>query len=1191
MLGQPPGRIFISYSRKDGAEFARDLRTTLEKEDLSVWQDLVALEGGEDWWAQIERVLRSKDLQHFILVITPAALDSAVVKQEIRLARQEGKSVSPVRGPGVLDLNKLPRWLGHTYDLAIPEQKNALFAKLKREAEPRRAPMMAPELPPDFVARPKEFDGLKARLLDPEGDSIAGITAALRGAGGYGKTTLAKALARDPDIQDAYFDGILWAELGEKPERLIATLADLVTLLSDERPQLETPNAAAAKLGETLGDRRILMVIDDVWRKQDLEPFLHGGRHCVRLVTTRIDSVLPQEALRQKVDAMQGSEALSLLSGGLPQDQATRERAGLEKLAVRLGEWPLLLTIVNGFLRNRVAGGEPLPVAVAGANKRLDAKGLTVFDARDETQRANAVVRTIGVSLDLLSGPEPVRFAELGVFPEGADIPIGVVARLWAATGGLADFETDDLLERLFDLSLLLERNLDQRFFRLHDTVRHFLRDQTGKERLVPQHRALITILEDPSDAADERTRRYPYRSLLHHLAEAGERNRLDALLLDPAWLMAKLAATGNPLGLVLDYQQYGAGEAQNLVGRTLRLINGILARDGRQLPLQLADRLARVETVGIPAFVDKARGLIPRPAIVPLWQSLTPPGAETARLEGHANPVAALCLLPDGRLASGSFDRTIRLWDVATGTETARFEGHASWVTALCMLPGGQLASGSLDGTIRLWDVPAGAAETARLEGHTGRVAALCLLPDGRLASGSHDNTIRLWDAATGAETARLEGHLSGVAALCRLPDGRLASGSFDQTIRLWNVATGAETARLKGHSHAVTALCLLPDGRLASGSHDSTIRLWDLAAGAEATSLKGHIDQVTALCLLPDGRLASGSGDNTIRLWDVAGGVETARLEGHSNEVAALCLLSDGLASGSWDNTIRLWDAATGAATGRLEGHKNAVTALCLLPGRLASGSWDNTIRLWDVATGTESYRLEGANGITALCLLPDGRLASASDDKTIRLWDLATGAETARLEGHTGQIATLCLLPDGRLASASDDRTIRLWDLATGAETARLEGHTGQIATLCLLPDGRLASGSFDQTIRLWNLSTGTETARLEGHSHPVAALCLLADGRLASACWDNTIWLWDVATGAKSAHLEGRTPCLLPSGRLASSGHNIIRLWDVEKGSEIARLEIDAPVMALIATAPNCIAAGDGVGRLHWLEILD
>src|SRR5215831_2552252 len=88
-------RIFISYSRKDGGEFAASLRKRLQKQHLSIWQDLIALEGGRDWWSQIEDALKSKVLQHFILVITPAALASPVVRREIRLARQEGKTVCP----------------------------------------------------------------------------------------------------------------------------------------------------------------------------------------------------------------------------------------------------------------------------------------------------------------------------------------------------------------------------------------------------------------------------------------------------------------------------------------------------------------------------------------------------------------------------------------------------------------------------------------------------------------------------------------------------------------------------------------------------------------------------------------------------------------------------------------------------------------------------------------------------------------------------------------------------------------------------------------------------------------------------------------------------------------------------------------------------------------------------------------
>jgi WD40 repeat protein len=92
--------------------------------------------------------------------------------------------------------------------------------------------------------------------------------------------------------------------------------------------------------------------------------------------------------------------------------------------------------------------------------------------------------------------------------------------------------------------------------------------------------------------------------------------------------------------------------------------------------------------------------------------------GAETARLEGHSGPVWTLCVLPDGRLASGSYDNTIRLWDVTAGAETARLEGHSGSVAALCMLPDGRLASGSWDNTIRLWDVTAGLVDLTGVGG-----------------------------------------------------------------------------------------------------------------------------------------------------------------------------------------------------------------------------------------------------------------------------------------------------------------------------------------------------------------------------------------------------------------------------------------------------------------------------------------
>jgi hypothetical protein len=236
-------RIFISYSLKDGAGVAAELRKWLLSENLSVWQDIVALEGGRDWWSQIEDTLRSKPLQHFILVVTAGSLVSPIVRREIRFARQEGKTVCPIKGLGLPEFGKLPRWLGQIYDLDLVEHRTTLLRVLQNQSQQKRVPMMAPEPPTDFVERPIEFVAVKKQLLDSKGDAIA-ITAALRGAGGYGKTTLAKALAHDPDIQDAYFDGVLWVETTFSVRSPISSPSSLARLRGLRPSPLRRPHSA-----------------------------------------------------------------------------------------------------------------------------------------------------------------------------------------------------------------------------------------------------------------------------------------------------------------------------------------------------------------------------------------------------------------------------------------------------------------------------------------------------------------------------------------------------------------------------------------------------------------------------------------------------------------------------------------------------------------------------------------------------------------------------------------------------------------------------------------------------------------------------------------------------------------------------------------------------------------------------------
>jgi hypothetical protein len=238
-------------------------------------------------------------------------------------------------------------------------------------------------------------------------------------------------------------------------------------------------------------------------------------------------------------------------------------------------------------------------------------------------------------------------------------------------------------------------------------------------------------------------------------------------------------------------------------------------------------------------------------------------------------SPVHSVAFSPDSRLlASASDDRTIRLWDAASGALRRTLEGHTNTVRSVAFSPDGRLlASASDDRTIRLWDAVSGALRRT-LEGHTYYVRSVAFSPDGRLlASGSEDNTIRLWDAASGALLRTLEVY-DGVHSVTFSPDGRaLASGSEDNTIRLWDAASGALLRTLEGHTDWVRSVAFSPDGRLlASASEDRTIRLWDAASGALLRTLEGHTRSVNSVAFSPDGRaLASGSWDGTVRLWGV--------------------------------------------------------------------------------------------------------------------------------------------------------------------------------------------------------------------------------------------------------------------------------------------------------------------------------
>jgi WD40 repeat protein len=709
----------------------------------------------------------------------------------------------------------------------------------------------------------------------------------------------------------------------------------------------------------------------------------------------------------------------------------------------------------------------------------------------------------------------------------------------------------------------------------------------TDQARLAHQRIALSLI---PPGVPGERIWRSSSAYAMQHLAShAAACGLLDDLLNDPGFLV-----NARPESVLANRGNVRSVEASRSAAALRLGMDGWLGCGEAERLRRLAVNAARMRAFPL----IEACAKLTRVTWPIRWAAMA--GHIHQVLPGHHRPIRAVAM---GRAAdrdivvSASEDRTIRIWDAATGARMGDpLTGHLGAVSAVAT---GQVAghdiivSGSEDSTIWVWDAVSGKRICGPLTGHAAGVNSVAI---GRVAgrdviiSGSNDETAQVWDCVTGQPVGEpLTGHRGVVNAVALgQAAGRdvIVSGSEDGTMRVWDAATGDPLGGpLVGHKDWVNAVaigCASDREIIVSGSEDGTIWVWD--ASTHEPIHDPLIQQSEPVAAVAIGQIAdndvivSCSSPGNFKIWDTWTGKPIGNPPtDQAGKVTAVAIRhsagTDMIVSGAQDGTLMTWDAAI---LDPLIGHDGPVAAIALgrLGGRdlLVSGSLEyqnsdgsqkdsdsqKVLRIWDAVTGD------------LVCAPEAARPAS--------IWAVAIGHVAGRdvivsgsgpLIGYDGDDAN----EDDRPVNLAEF-AVDLWEPLTGSLIAELIGHHGPVYAVAL---GRAAgrdiivSGSADCRVLVWDAMTrgrvSTSMLRHEGEVYAVALGRVAGRDVIVSGSTDCTARVWDAATGTLIRELIGHGDAVfsVAVGRVA--GRDVIvsgsedctaRVWDAATGTLISEL---------------------------------
>ncbi|MEO5646129.1 MAG: NB-ARC domain-containing protein, partial [Candidatus Paceibacterota bacterium] len=566
---------------------------------------------------------------------------------------------------------------------------NELLKSLSNTILPLCKLDLVPNKPVNFITRNIEVEKIKEIVMGdnykPGVITSVGKSTAVQGMGGIGKSVLAASVCHDCDVRRSFSDGVYWITVGnQQPELNIAKAVQKLTGDDEINPSLDV-DKAKSKLAETLKQKNCLIVLDDVWKQQDISIFPSDeALRCRLLITTRNKQAVEYlSGIILEVDLLSKQDAQRLLAKAASNNKGEHnvESMPLEagEIIEECGYLPLAIAMAGGM----ISGGDNKKWQ--SVLKQLKEADLTEISKKFPDYPYPNPYRVLDASvkaLEVESLEEDAtramknayrKYLKLAIFKEDTVIPKSIIELLWGEES-FFNTDTDNLLDILVARSLI-QRNKEDNYI-LHDLQLDYLRKTCTNIKEL--NKDFLGKLGDPLKLTDK----YTWNNYIWHLIEAGEKDDAIKLLTDFSWLYNKLSQTS--IGeLLKDFDWVNDSLALNDLRRALYQSTRAISQDPSQLAGQLVGRLGSIAESVIIHLLDDAKASRDKPWLQPVYPSLLPPNAALAViLTNHEGTVRSVTFSLDARMLASAGnsgnDQTIRIWDLNTATQTHVFENQA---------------------------------------------------------------------------------------------------------------------------------------------------------------------------------------------------------------------------------------------------------------------------------------------------------------------------------------------------------------------------------------------------------------------------------------------------------------------------------------------------------------------------------